>query len=72
MNTLNHYNNMQLFLLKHLHAFQKNSVDQFITHLHKQYKPKSVKRKIASLKAFFQYMEYKELLTVNPFLKFFF
>lgn len=51
------------------HCFDKNTVDQFITDLHKQYKPKTVKRKIASLKAFFHYMEYKELLEENPFLK---
>ena len=44
-------------------CFSKENVDQFITHLHKQYKPKSVKRKIASLKAFFHYLEYKEVLT---------
>ncbi|MBQ3165346.1 MAG: tyrosine-type recombinase/integrase [Lachnospiraceae bacterium] len=47
--------------------FSKDHVDTFITYLHKKYKPKSVKRKIASLKAFFHYMEYKEILTVNPF-----
>lgn len=45
----------------------KSTVDSYITHLHKQYKPKSVKRKIASLKAFFHYLEYKELLKENPF-----
>lgn len=50
-------------------CFAKDTVDYYITHLHKQYKPKSVKRKIASLKAFFHYMEYKELLDVNPFSK---
>ncbi len=50
-------------------CFAKHIVDQFITNLHKQYKPKTVKRKIASLKAFFHYMEYKELLTENPFAK---
>lgn len=47
----------------------KNTLDLFITNLHKQYKPKTVKRKIASLKAFFHYMEYLELLTENPFIK---
>lgn len=47
----------------------KNTVDRFITNLHKQYKPKTVKRKIASLKAFFHYLEYKELLSENPFAK---
>jgi len=47
----------------------KDSLDKYITHLHKQYKPKTVKRKIASLKAFFHYMEYKEILSENPFTK---
>lgn len=50
-------------------CYAKNVVDDFITNLHKQYKPKTVKRKIASLKAFFHYMEYKELLNENPFTK---
>lgn len=45
----------------------RNTVDLFITNLHKQYKPKTVKRKIASLKAFFHYMEYKEIIKENPF-----
>ncbi len=49
--------------------FEKKHVDSYLTFLHKQYKPKSVKRKIASLKAFFHYLEYKELLSENPFSK---
>jgi len=36
-------------------CFSKDTVDTFITNLHKQYKTKTVKRKIASLKAFFHY-----------------
>lgn len=51
------------------HCFAKDTVDSYITGLHKRYKPKTVKRKIASLKAFFHYLEYKELLEDNPFLK---
>lgn len=47
----------------------RNTVDLFITELHKKYKPKTIKRKIASLKAFFHYMEYKDLLEENPFNK---
>lgn len=47
----------------------KITVDQFITNLHKHYKPKTVKRKIASLKAYFHYMEYQEQLSENPFTK---
>ena len=48
-------------------CLSRNTVDHFITNLHKQYKAKTVKRKIASLKAFFHYMEYKEIITENPF-----
>lgn len=53
-----------------LHDYlSKNTLDLFITNLHKQYKPKTVKRKIASLRAFFHYLEYRELLSENPFPK---
>ena len=50
-------------------GLSRNTLDSFITTLHKQYKPKTVKRKIASLKAFFHYLEYKDLLAENPFNK---
>ena len=50
-------------------CFAKSVVDDYITNLHKQYKPKTVRRKIASLKAFFHHMEYRELLNENPFAK---
>lgn len=49
--------------------FDKNHVDSYLTFLHKQYKPKSIKRKIACLKAFFHYLEYREILHENPFSK---
>ena len=38
-----------------LDYFSRQTLDQFITSLHKQYKPKTIKRKIASIKAFFHY-----------------
>lgn len=41
----------------------------FIAGLHQNYKPKTVKRKIASLKAFFHYLEYKDIIKLNPFNK---
>lgn len=44
-------------------------LEDYIGELHKKYKPKTVKRKIASAKAFFHYLEYKELLDINPFNK---
>lgn len=47
-------------------CFGKRAVDDFITELYRQYKPKTVRRKIASLKAFFRHLEYRELLNENP------
>lgn len=44
-------------------------LEDYIAGLHQLYKPKTVKRKIASLKAFFHYLEYKELIELNPFNK---
>lgn len=42
-------------------------LENYISNLHHTYKPKTVKRKIASIKAFFRYLEYKELIDKNPF-----
>lgn len=46
-----------------------NILEIYISTLHEKYKPKTVKRKIASLKAFFHYLEYKEVVVINPFNK---
>lgn len=42
-------------------------LEKHIANLHQTYKPKTVKRKIASIKAFFRYLEYKEIIDRNPF-----
>lgn len=47
----------------------KDSLQEYIAYLHKKYAIKSVKRKIASLKAFFNYLEYENMIPVNPFSK---
>lgn len=44
-------------------------LERYIASLHDTCKPKTVKRKIASLKAFFRYLEYKNYITLNPFNK---
>ena len=44
-------------------------LENYIASLHQQYKPKTVKRKIASIKALFHYLEYKEIIDRNPFNK---
>lgn len=45
----------------------KQEIESYITILHKKYKPKTVKRKIATIKAFYIYMEEEEFITENPF-----
>lgn len=47
----------------------RTNLSSFITHLHKTFKPKTTKRKIASLKAFIGYLEYEEIIFENPFNK---
>lgn len=44
-------------------------LEDYISSLHQTYKPKTVKRKIASIKAFFHYLEYKDFIQINPFNK---
>lgn len=40
---------------------------EYITQLHQQYKPRTIKRKVASMKAFCNYLEYEGLVNKNPF-----
>jgi integrase/recombinase XerD len=47
----------------------KANITNYITHLHKKYKVKTAKRKIACLKAFCNYLEYDEIIEKNPFSK---
>lgn len=47
----------------------KEKIEEYITELHKKYKQKTVKRKIASLKAFYNYLEEEEIISYNPFRK---
>ena len=61
--------------LEQFSAFiSQNNLDQtreglmeYISDLHQRYKPRTVKRKIASVKAFFGYLEYENLVRENPF-----
>lgn len=46
-----------------------SSLERYISHLHQSYQPKTVKRKIATLKAMFHYFECRELIAQNPFNK---
>lgn len=48
-------------------SVSKNDLTEYIQHLHQTYKPKTVKRKIATLKAFVHYLYYEEIIESNPF-----
>ena len=47
--------------------FTHEILEEYILKLHQQYKPKTVKRKLASLKVFFHYLEYRSIIEINPF-----
>ncbi|MDR2600053.1 MAG: tyrosine-type recombinase/integrase [Oscillospiraceae bacterium] len=44
----------------------KSEIIGYVTYLHKTYSSRSVKRKLASLKAFFNYLEYEDIVQNNP------
>lgn len=48
---------------------RKEDIQRYLSVLYDWYKTKSVKRKMAALKAFFNYLEDEELLKENPFAK---
>ena len=45
----------------------KTSICEYISYLHKQYKPKTCRRKIATLKAFIHYLLIEDIIEINPF-----
>lgn len=47
----------------------KEKIEDYITELHKKFKQKTVKRKIASLKAYYNYLVEKEIINDTPFRK---
>ena len=59
----------QFISINRLEWKKKKSIEKYIESLHSIYKPKSVKRKTASIKAFFHYLELEEVIDINPFHK---
>ena len=47
----------------------KEKIEDYITELHKKFKQKTVKRKIASVKAYYNYLVEKEIINDTPFRK---
>ena len=50
-----------------INSITPDTIKSHIASLHLTYKPKTVKRKIASLKAFFTYLEENDIPSTNPF-----
>lgn len=48
-------------------SISKNDLTDYIKHLHQTYQPKTIKRKIATLKAFTHYLYYNDIIEFNPF-----
>lgn len=57
------------WMLTDISSVTKPILSDYMSVLNQKYKPRSAKRKLASLKAFFSYLEYEEILTINPFRK---
>jgi integrase/recombinase XerD len=55
--------------LRTVKQLDKNELRAYIRVVIDKYKPKTSKRKLASLKAFFNWLEYEEIITVTPFRK---
>lgn len=50
-------------------CMDRNYLNSYINWLNQNYAPKSVRRKIASLKAFFNYLKFEDIISGNPFEK---
>ena len=48
-------------------GIEKSDLIEYVQHLHECYKPKTVRRKIAALKAFVHYLYYYDIIDNNPF-----
>lgn len=48
-------------------SISKIDLNDYIGYLHKKFKPKTIRRKIASLKAFIRYLYYQDKIEFNPF-----
>lgn len=57
------------FMEKYNGVVGKDEINTYLLYIHERYKQKTVKRKIASVKALFRYLEEEEIIELNPFYK---
>ena len=44
-----------------------SDIENYIGYLHRSFKPKTAKRKLATVKSFYTFLEYKDYIEKNPF-----
>lgn len=57
------------FPVSKITEISSSELETYIARLNQTHKPKTVKRKVASVKALFHYLEYREIIEKNPFSK---
>lgn len=57
------------FMDQNCSVLSKDGITAYIASLHHDYKPKTIRRKVASAKAFCNYLDFEELIRENPFAK---
>ena len=55
------------FTITEVAEITSDYLESYIAYLHQTFKPKTAKRKIATLKSFFHYLEFKDQIKRNPF-----
>lgn len=60
-------NQFMLFIKCGEKYINKELVNEYLVYIHKEYKQKTIKRKIASIKAYYNYLEQEELIESNLF-----
>ena len=51
----------------YIHAISISDIENYIGYLHRSFKPKTAKRKLATVKSFYTFLEYKDYIEKNPF-----
>ncbi len=53
----------------YIHTISISDIEKYIGYLHQNFKTKTAKRKLAAIKSFYRFLEYKDLIDQNPFNK---
>lgn len=51
----------------YIHAISISDIENYIGYLHRSFKPKTAKRKLATVKSFYTFLVYKDYIEKNPF-----